>query len=250
VSRHLAEHQLRRRASGLVVPAHLAGDDLVPAHHIGAPAHRPRPLSNDIAEMAAIAERHRMQASTQTWKECLAVQRAAGTLFSAYTTAKSVINPDALWDMPRNWLQPGRQLELVVTGAVSSLVTTPGLMNFQLKIGSVAAFDTGNIQLNATAHVTLPFMLYVLLTCRAAGNGTTANLIGLADVTGRMFTLTAGQTDDAQGMQSVLAPAIAPAVGTGFDSTIANLVDFWVGFTISNAANGVQIHQYSLTAVN
>jgi hypothetical protein len=241
---------MQRRRSGLFVPAHLGGEDLVPAHHIGAPEHQPRRMSDDIAEMSAIAERHRMRASLQSWKECVAYQRAAGTLFNTYTVAKSVINADALWDMPRNWMQVGRQLELVVTGAVSSLVTTPGLMNFQLKIGGVAAFDTGNIQLNATAHVTLPFMLYALLTCRSIGAGAAATLIGLSDVTGRMFTLTAGQVDDAQGMQSVLAPAIAPAVGTGFDSTIANLVDFWVGFTISNAANGVQIHQYSLTAVN
>jgi hypothetical protein len=185
---------MQRRRSGLFVPAHLGGEDLVPAHHIGAPEHQPRRMSDDIAEMSAIAERHRMRASLQSWKECVAYQRAAGTLFNTYTVAKSVINADALWDMPRNWMQVGRQLELVVTGAVSNIVTTPGLMNFQLKIGGVAAFDTGNIQLNATAHVTLPFMLYALLTCRSIGAGAAATLIGLSDVTGRMFTLTAGQS--------------------------------------------------------
>jgi hypothetical protein len=188
--------------------------------------------------------------SKQTWWETLAVQRAAGTLFTTYTTAKSVINPDALYPMPANYLEPGKELMVKIAGAISNIVTTPGTINFQLKIGSVAAFDTGALQLNATAHTTLPFYLEILLTCRAIGSGTSANLMGLAQASGKMFTATAGQTDSAQDMPTLLAPATAPAVGTGFDSTIANIVDLWAGFSISNVGNGVQIHQYSLVSMN
>src|SRR5437867_1479899 len=110
--------------------------------------------------------------SIQTWWEVIANQRAAGTLFNAYTAAKSVINPDALTQLPPNFFYPGKQLLVRATGGISNIVTTPGLMNFQVKVGSVAAFDTGNIQLNATAHTTLPFWLDILLTCRATGSGT------------------------------------------------------------------------------
>lgn len=188
--------------------------------------------------------------SRQTYQEVLAVQRAAGTLFTTYTTAKSVINSDALVTIPANYLEVGRRLRVKVRGALSNIATTPGLCNFQVKIGSVAAFDTGNIQLNATAHTTLPFWLEIELTVRSIGSGTSATLIGLAMVCGRMFTLTAGQTDDAQGMQTLLAPATAPAVGTGFDSTVAAILDFWAGFTISNVGNGVQIHEYSVESLN
>lgn len=188
--------------------------------------------------------------STQTWQETLAVQRAAGTLLATYTTAKSVINPDGLYTLPANYLQVGRRLRVKARGGISNIVTTPGTMNFQVKIGSVAAFDTGAIQLNATAHTTLPFWLEIEMTVRAIGSGTAANLIGLAQVIGRMFTLTAGQVDDAQGMQTILAPATAPAVGTGFDSTIANIVDLWAGFSISNAGNGIQIAEYSLESLS
>ena len=164
--------------------------------------------------------------------------------------AKTVINPTELITLPANWWYVGRSMRILVAGAISNIVTTPGLMNFQVKIGSVAAFDTGNIQLNATAHTTLPFWLEILLTCRAIGNSTTANLMGLAQATGKMFTTTAGQTDSAQDMPSVMAPATAPVVGTGFDSTIAQILDFWVGFTISNAGNGVRIDQYVVSALN
>lgn len=188
--------------------------------------------------------------SRQSWMEVLAVQRAAGTLFNTYTAAKSVINPDALWGMPANYLEPGKQIVARVSGALSNIVTTPGTINFQLKIGGVAVFDTGAMQLNATAHTLLPFYLEMLMTCRSIGSGTAATMIGLAQASGKMFTATAGQTDSAQDMPTLLAPATAPAPGTGFDSTVAAIIDLWAGFSISNAGNGIQIHQYSLAALN
>lgn len=188
--------------------------------------------------------------SQQSYNETLITQPDVGTLFATYTTAKTVINPNALYTLPANWWRVGRKLKVRVQGAISNIVTTPGLMNFQVIIGGVAAFDTGNIQLNATAHTTIPFWLDIDLTCRAIGNGTAANLIGLALLVGKMFTITAGQTDDLQGHMPIVCPVGIPAVGTGFNSTIANIVDFFVGFTISNAGNGVQIHQYELAALN
>lgn len=188
--------------------------------------------------------------SQQTWQETIAFQRAAGTLLNTYTAAKSVINPDALVTVPSNYFYVGRRLRVRASGGISNIVTTPGLMNFQVKIGSVAAFDTGNIQLNATAHTTLPFWFEVELTCRSVGITTAATLIGIGRVDGKMFTYTAGQTDDAQDMPTIIVPQTAPAAGTGFDSTISNIIDFWAGFTINNAGNGVQIQQYAVEALN
>jgi hypothetical protein len=208
-----------------------------PAGRPAAPRRRRRPRSV-------------VRASLQSWQEAVAVQPDAGTLLTTYTTAKSVINPNSLYTLPANFFRPGRMLHIFATGGVSNIVTTPGLMNFQVKVGSVAAFDTGNVQLNATAHTTLPFWFEAMLTCRTIGSGTAATLMGLATVAGVMFTRTAGQTDDAQGVQTILAPATAPAVGTGFDSTVANVLDLWVGFTISNAGNGIQVQQYKVTVVN
>jgi len=188
--------------------------------------------------------------SLQSYQETLINQPDVGSLLATYTTAKSVINPNALVTLPANFFKIGRMLHVQVAGAISNLVTTPGLMNFQVKIGSVAAFDSGNIQLNATAHTTIPFWADILLTCRAIGSSTSANLMGQGIFTGKMFTLTAGQTDDAQGHMTIVSPAGVPAVGTGFDSTVANIVDFWVGFTISSGSNGIQIQQYRVTSLN
>ena len=82
------------------------------------------------------------------------------------------------------------------------------------------------------------------------GSGTSANLIGQGTLAGVMFTLTAGQTDAVNTSGLFMVPTTTPAVGTGFDSTIANILDFFVGFSISNAANTVTVDQYSVESLN
>lgn len=179
--------------------------------------------------------------------QTMKTQHAAGTLFSSYTTAKSVINPQAIWTIPAGYLQIGDLLEVEIWGAISNIVTTPGLMNLQVKLGptaNIVAFDTGNVQLNATAHTTLPFWAKLVLTLRSEGSATAAQLMGQAYLHGVMFTRTAAQVDGANSETLISAPAATPALGTGFDSTVVNLLDLWAGFTISNAGNGIQVQQY------
>jgi hypothetical protein len=188
--------------------------------------------------------------SLQTWQETLVSANTAGTLFNTYTTAKTVLPVGCLVTLPANWWYVGRSIRVTVAGAISNIVTTPGTITLQCNLGAVAAFSTGAIQLNATAHTTLPFWFDALLTCRAVGASTSANLMGQARVSGIMFTNTAGQTDSVNGHPSLMVPATAPAVGTGFDSTAAQTLDFFAGFSISNAGNGIQIQQYLVEALN
>jgi hypothetical protein len=187
---------------------------------------------------------------SQTWRQLLAQQEASASAFGTFTTAKTVINAQALSVLPAGFLEVGKKLTVSVRGAISNLVTTPGLIFFQVMLGSVIAFTTGNIQLNATAHTLLPFWLDIDLTCQVVGSGTTAKLMGQARVSGVMFTSTAAQTDGANTMTTLLAPATAPAQGTGFDSTAAQTLDFYAGFTISDAANVVRVDQYTVSSDN
>lgn len=188
--------------------------------------------------------------SDQTWHETIASQDAAGTLFNTYTTSKSVINAQALYTtIPNKTFRPGRRFAIDVQGAISNIVTTPGTLTFEVKVGSVIAFTTGAIQLSTTAHTTLPFWLRIKLTCRAVGAGTSANLMGQAVIESRTVKATA-VADGTETHAVLMAPNTAPAVGTGFDSTIANIWDFWAGFSISDAGNGVQIQQYEVVAEN
>lgn len=182
--------------------------------------------------------------------QTLTSQRAAGTLFNTYTTAKTVINASELVTLPANYLTTGSKFRIKALMGLSNIVTTPGTMAIQIMMGSIVAFTTGNIQLNATAHTLLPLDFEATLRVDSIGSGTSAKYLGQSKFTGIQPTLTAAQTDAANTSGSFLGPVTAPAVGTGFDSTIANILDFWVGFSISNAGNGVQVYDYSVEQMN
>jgi len=180
----------------------------------------------------------------------LAAQTAAGTAFSAFTTAKSVINGSEVVQLPANYFVPGKKLRLKVAGGISNIITTPGTVSFQMMLGAVIAWTSGTIQLNAAAHTLLPFALEVDLRCDSVGATTTAKLLGIGSLRGIMFTLTAGQVDGVNSGAIMMVPATAPAVGTGFDSTAAQTLDFFTAFSISAAGNAVQIYDYTLEELN
>lgn len=197
--------------------------------------------------------------SIQTWQETIAAQNAAGTAFGTFTTAKTVILPTALISLPPNYLYAGKLLRVRVRGAMGTLVTTPGTCVFQVMMGAVIAWTSGNIQLNATAHTSLPFTLDLDLRVDTIGNGTTAKLLGIGTLSGVMFTKTIAATDlwgrvsaadAAVSDVSMQVPITAPAVGTGFDSTIATVMDFFAGFSVSSASNTIQIYNYYVEALN
>lgn len=186
----------------------------------------------------------------QGWVDALSVQESAGTSFGSFTTAKTVIPATALKIIRANELRIGSAFKIEVRGAISNIVTTPGTIVFQTMVGSVIAFTTGVIQLNATAHTLLPFRLDIDLTCRAIGSGTSALFMGQGEIAGKMFTRTAGTTDDGNNDTILMCPATTPAVGTGFDSTIDNILDLFAGFSINDAGNVVKIEQYRVLRYN
>lgn len=188
--------------------------------------------------------------SLQTFQETLVSQSIAGTALNTFTTAKTVIPPICLFQLPPNYLYVGKSFRTRVTGSISNIVTTPGTITLQINMGAIAAWSSGALQLNAIAHTTLPFELDVIWTVRAIGNATSANVIGQGTVRGIMFTNTAGQVDSVNGIPTLVVPATAPAVGTGFDSTIAQTLDFFAGFSISNIGNQIQVQQYLVEALN
>lgn len=188
--------------------------------------------------------------SQQTWTETLASARAAATLFNTYTTAKTVINATELVTLPPNWWYVGRKLRVRVSGGISNRVTGPDTTTFQVMMGAIAVFTTGAITLTTTAHTTIPFLFEAELTCRSIGSGTAATLIGQGRVSGIMFQQSGAAAADATNGPTFCVPNTAPAVGTGFDSTISNILDFFVAQSFSGAGNGIQVHQYEAESLN
>jgi hypothetical protein len=184
------------------------------------------------------------------YSNILTTQTAVGTAFGTFTAAKSVINATNLLQLPPNYLYVGKKIRVTARGALTTLVTTPGTVTFQIMMGNIVVWTSGAIQMNATAHTSLPFNLNVDLRCDSIGSGTTAKFLGMGVLQGIMFTLTAAQVDGVNSSAVMAVPATAPAVGTGFDSTIANLLDFWTGFSISSASNVVQLFDYTVEELN
>jgi hypothetical protein len=184
-------------------------------------------------------------------------QQAAGTLFNTYTTAKSVLNPQAAFVAPASddFWYPGKTLRFTVIGAESHRVTGPDTMTFQVEVGpafqaTIPIFTTGALNLTTTAHTTIPFVLKMWITCRAVGSGTSANCQGQGIIWGQGFAMAASLADGVANTGWAMAPNSIPGVGSGFDSTVANVVDLFVAQSFNGAGNGVQIQIYTLESLN
>lgn len=172
----------------------------------------------------------------------LASQAVSGTAFASYTTAKSVINAGAVVTLPPNFLYAGHYIRVTALMGISNVVTAQCQFTFQVMVGSVIAWTSGAISASTTAHVNLPAKLVVDLRVDSVGAGTAAKMLGVGVLSGIMFT--SGAVADGNYGSSIMVPATAPAVGTGYDSTVSNALDFWVGIQTSNAGNGVQVFNY------
>lgn len=190
--------------------------------------------------------------SQLSWREALMTAQVDGTALNTSTTPTSVIPAAARYTIPPNFLEIGRQLRLTFAGRLSNIVTTPGTLTLDVRMGptsNIVVFNGGAMQLSTTAHTNVPIVGEVLLTCRSIGGSTTATFMGQGWALSQALSLTA-VADSTTTPAHLLLPNTAPAVGTGFDSTVAMVADLYGTFSISNAGNGITIHQYALEAVN
>lgn len=146
--------------------------------------------------------------------------------------------------IPAGYFQIGRILRLTATGRISCAVTTPGTARFDLRLGAVTVFDTLAMPLNIVAKTNVSWLLEVLLTCRSVGTGTSATLFGLGKWLSEASILTAVPSTGPGPGGQLVPYNTAPVVGTGFDSTIANALDF--RFTQTVATGSMTMHSFLL----
>jgi hypothetical protein len=181
--------------------------------------------------------------------QTLASSTAQATLFNTYTTAKSVINASDVFTLPANYVRVGSMFHLRAWGALSNIVTPAGTITFQVELGgTVAAWSSGSLQLSSTANTLTPFELDILLAVKTIGSGTAATLIGGGRITALNLEIAAAVNPTVTDT-TLMVPAGTPAAGTGWDSTLKQTWDLWVGFSTSNAGNGVQIANYLVDQV-
>lgn len=192
--------------------------------------------------------------SRQTWQETLVISQGDGAAIANSSTQTSLLPTQARWTLPSNYFSEiGKTIRIKAAGRISTLVTSPGNIQFFVCLGTVATpinvFSSGSTALNAVAQNNASWDLEVFLTCRAVGSGTSANLIGVGKWISRA-SLNAPAAASTTGVGSVLLPDTAPAIGTGFDSTITNIVDLQSQFSVANSSNSIQLHTYTLESMN
>jgi len=144
--------------------------------------------------------------------------------------------------IPAGYWQIGRIWRLTASGRISNVVTTPGTARYDLRLGAVTVFDTLAMPLNIVAKTNVSWRLQVDLQCRSVGTGTSATLFGQGFWLSEANILTALPATG-PGPGGCLVPFnTAPVVGTGFDSTIANALDF--RFTQTVATGSMTVHQF------
>jgi hypothetical protein len=122
---------------------------------------------------------------------------------------------------------------------MSNIATTPGTLTLRFKLGSVTVAQSTAIPLNTTVKTNVSWFLDLGLTVRSIGGGTTATIMGQGSFQSESVSGSAAGLAN-----SVMFQASAPAVGTGFDSTVANIIDLTAQFSLTG--NSIQLHTFGL----
>lgn len=184
--------------------------------------------------------------SSQSYQQVLISAQADGTAKTA-TAIASILHPSSIYTLPPNFIDViGKTLRITAMGRISCVVTTPGTCRFDIMLAGVSVFNTGALNLNIVAKTNVPWWFTMDLVCRSIGNGTNATLFGIGEFTSEAVVGAAANT--AGGNGTLLCPVGAPAVGAGFNSTIANTVDLQHTQTVSTGS--IQVHMFSLEALN
>lgn len=173
---------------------------------------------------------------------------AAGTALSNTTTETSLMvgNTGEQGTLPAKYFERiGKSLKLRATGRISTVVTTPGTLNLYLRFGSIDVWDSGAMTLNTSAKTNVPWVLDLEVFARAIGSGTSANLIGIGSFLSEAVLASVAPTSGGE-LTHVLPYNTAPAVGSGFDSTAAQLIDFMGKWSVANASNSLRLETLSL----
>jgi hypothetical protein len=172
-----------------------------------------------------------------------------GAALTNSTTPTSLLPAIAKPTLPANYLFAGKMFRVTASGRISTVVTTPGTLTLDLRFGSVAVFGSGAMTLNTTAQTNVHWLYEALLTVRAVGSGTSANVLGQGKWTSHAVIGSSAIGTAGAGSQ-LLAYNTAPAAGTGFDSTAANTVDLFATWSVANAANSITCHQFIIEDLN
>lgn len=172
----------------------------------------------------------------------------AGTALASSTTETSLMlgNTGEMGTLPAKYFDRiGKSLIVRATGRISTVTTTPGTLNLYLRFGSIDVWDSGAMTLNTTAKTNVPWIFNLEVFCRAIGSSTSANLIGIGGFTSEAVIGASAPTAGGE-TTHVLPYNTAPAVGSGFDSSAAQLIDFMAKWSVNSGSNSIRLETFAI----
>jgi hypothetical protein len=166
---------------------------------------------------------------------------ADGAALTNSITAASILPGSAVATIPAGALQIGSLLKITLRGRISTLVTAPGILTLDLRLGAVIISAFGAMALNVNAQTNTNFEVELLAVVRSLGAGAAATAL----CTGRFASraVIGSPAAGAGGAGVLMLPDTAPAVGTGFDSSAAQAVNVFAAWSVASASNSIQVHQ-------
>lgn len=175
--------------------------------------------------------------------ETLYATTADGTAISASTTAASLL--PATVSLPASYIQAGSVFKIVAAGRISNVVTTPGTLTLDLRLGGNVVATSPAMGLNVVAKTDVGWLLEWWFTARTGG--TAATLMHQGRFTSE--SVVGSAVPSVGGNGSLLFQASAPAVGTAFDATVPQVLDFFGKFSVNTSGTAITCHQFILQSL-
>ena len=175
--------------------------------------------------------------------QSLVSAQSDGAALANSTSATSLLPGQAKLTLPANYLDYiGRRLRVTAQGRVSNIVTTPGTLTLDLRLGSTVVFNGGAMQMSTTAHTDVPWWWEVVMTVRVIGGS--AALMGQGMFHSQAASISAA--DPTSGHSFLMTPNTAPANGSTFDSTTGLVLDLFGKWSVNDPGNSITLHQYEV----
>ena len=98
--------------------------------------------------------------SNQAWVEPFVITGEDGSALTNSTTATSLLPASRKFTLPSYFFDTiGKTLRFRASGRISTVVTTPGTLTLDIRLGSVVVFNGGAMSLNTTAKTNVTWVM-------------------------------------------------------------------------------------------
>lgn len=181
------------------------------------------------------------------WVETLDSITADGTQISN-STSETIVCPD--FSIPAYYMVPGRTLEVIASGVMSNVVTTPGTLTFRIRWGGVAGTllcATAALALDTTARTNSAWRLVAEIVCRSAGSSGAFLSDGI--VLNNTLSSTAANLLPAL-MGSAGNPLASANAAVTVDTTAAKLLSVTAQFSVSTNPTNLTCQKRIIKVIN